>query len=676
MKRKIYTGKNLIFLAALWLLGGCSDQFLQDKKDFNGFNEEIYDDYALAQGKVDYLYSLCSPANNAKMAAADEWSKTTEEYGSESVFNQATELLTTTIDDYFFKKTTDGPWSRIREANIFLDNIDKGSLSKTERDELKGQVYFWRAWLYFDLVKKYGGVPLILHAQNAILGGDSSDDLKVKRSKTSECITQICADLDSATVMLPGRWEVAAEDWGRITSGAAAALKGRVLLTWASPLFNRNDDVTRWQAAYDANKKAKDILDANGFGLVDAKSNRAKAWGQMFASGRNENKEIVFAFLFNKSTNDQTKHNNGWENTIRPKDANGTGGVSATAEMVDMFPMADGSKPTEETYNATKFYKNRDPRFYRTFAFNGCVWPYKENASFTLWTYRWYKDDKTTGEDQSGISALYQGANNTDIFVRKGSADVNASSTDKYVASEQPFIELRYAEVVLNLAEAAVGIGQLSEGYNGITSLRERVGIPVGSNKRYGVEDNLDRDGLFAAILYERQIEFAYEAKRFWDAKRWMLFNDDAGDQFGGNTTCARLGVQPLNGTRRHGIYLMVKPEIFTSTKSGMDADVLNPKSSNVNTNLVTRTSGLNPDDSDDKFEAAIKELDKFYEENLLRVTWDKLDKTSPRFEFNWLSKYYFLGLSSKVFNNSPYLEQTMGWTDLYGGAGTFNPIN
>jgi hypothetical protein len=82
--------------------------------------------------------------------------------------------------------------------------------------------------------------------------------------------------------MLPGRWDDS--NWGRITSGAAAAFKGRVLLTYASPLFNRSMETSRWQAAYDANKAAKEILDANGFGLVDASTSRAKAWEKMFVT--------------------------------------------------------------------------------------------------------------------------------------------------------------------------------------------------------------------------------------------------------------------------------------------------------------------------------------------------------------------------------------------------------
>ena len=115
-------------------------------------------------------------------------------------------------------------YNGIRECNIFLDNIDKGALGEADRNKLKGQIYFWRAWIYTRLVMMYGGVPIVTTAQNAILGdGSSKDELEVQRSSTADCIDFICEDLDKAIAMLPGKWDNS--NWGRITSGAAAALK-------------------------------------------------------------------------------------------------------------------------------------------------------------------------------------------------------------------------------------------------------------------------------------------------------------------------------------------------------------------------------------------------------------------------------------------------------------------
>jgi starch-binding outer membrane protein, SusD/RagB family len=670
---------SFLALLLLAIIAGCSDQFLVDKGDFAGFNEEIYNDVLTAQAKVDYLYYLCLPA--ASNGSSDTYTKSTEEFAGSTTYTQLTEKTSNDIDDEFYKSQTGGPYAFIRECNIFLDNIDKGTLTDTQKKTMKGEIYFWRAWNYFNLVRTYGGVPIVLTAQNAILGeGDPEQTgLAVQRSSTADCITLITEDLDKAISMLPGKWDDA--NWGRISSGAAAAFKGRVLLTYASPLFNRNMETSRWQAAYDANKAAKELLDANGFGLVSATANHAKDWEKMFVTPKTT--EAVMTVLNNTVTTDSYKKNNGWENSARPKELQGGGGFAATSEMLDLFPMADGKRPGQSsfTYDPLKFYKDRDPRFYRTFAFNGCIWPYGGNTTYGVWTYQWFKDDAAvaaaTTKEGSGF-AEYAGHVNSGIYVRKRT-DPAAGFTDvdKFARSASPYIEIRYAEVLLNLAESAVGInklGKADEGYQGLFALRARVGIPAGADGNYGVPAGLDKYGLFREILFERQIEFAYEGKRFYDMRRWMLWNDDPAIQ---NTTCAQLGVEPMNGKRHHGIILAVKPSVYKATSAGIANDIFNPLSTKYDATKVTRAGiGLNPDDTDANFAKQITALDKFYDTNLTRVTTDFIDGTSaPLFYTTFRSKYYFIGIKQSVLKQSPYLFQTIGWDDYYGANGTFNPL-
>ena len=671
---------SILCLVFVTITSSCKDQFLIDKKDFSGFNEEIYNDVLTAQAKVDYLYYLCLPT--ATYGAPDTYSKSTEEYPGSTTYNQLTEKTSNDIDDEFFKSQAGGPYAFIRECNIFLDNIDKGTLKEEQKTTMKGEVYFWRAWNYFNLVRFYGGVPIVLTAQNAILGDTDPNqtDLIVQRSSTADCIKQITSDLDKAISLLPGKW--ADSNWGRITSGAAAALKGRVLLTYASPQFNRTMDAARWQAAYDANKTARDLLLQNGFGLVSANTLRARDWEKMFVTAKTS--EAVMTVLNNNVTTDSYKKNNGWENAARPKELQGGGGYGATAELLDIFPMADGKRPGQSltyTYDPLKFYKDRDPRFYRTFAFNGSVWPYGLNTTYTIWTYQWFKDQASVTNavnvEGSGF-AEYAGHVNTGIYIRKRS-DPAAGFTDvdKFARSASPYIEIRFAEVLLNLAESAVGIGHIGladEGYQGLIALRSRVGIPAGSDGYYGIPSGLDKFGLFREILYERQIELAFEGKRFWDMRRWMLWLDDPADQ---NTTCAQLGVAPMNGTRRHGIILAVKPAVYTASSSGLANDIFNPLSAKYNATKVTRTGiALNPDDTDANFAAQITKLDAFYDANLQRVTTNFIDPTSaPLFSTTYRSKYNFLGIKQSVLKQSPYLFQTKGWDDYYGVTGTFDPL-
>lgn len=670
--------KNLITISLrglllFSLLTGCDDQFLEDKKDYSGFNEEIYSNVQTAQAKVDYVYYLSLPSGTT--GSSDDYTKATEEFIGSAPLTQISELTKTNAPDYFFGSATGGPWAKIRECNIFLDNIDKGTLIDKDKDPLKGQIYFWRAWHYFSMVKMYGGVPIVLTAQNAILGDADVEEteLAVPRSSTAESIKLITDDLDKAISLLPGVWPDS--DWGRITSGAAAAFKGRVLLTYASPLFNRNDEASRWQAAYDANLTAKQLLEANGFGLTDGGGNRALNWEKMFITPKTT--EAVITVLHNTVTTDSYKKNNSWEQNARQKELQGGGGYGATAEMVDLFPMKDGKRSGMSTYvyDPLKFYKNRDPRFYRTFAFNGFVWPYKANTSNTVWSYQWFKDQTAfnSGKEGSGF-AEYAGHVNTGVYVRKRTnPDADFTETDKFARSATPYMEMRFAEVVLNLAEAAVGMNKLSEGYTGLKAIRGRVGIPAGTDGNYGVPAGLGRDGLFREILYERQIEFAYEGKRFDDMRRWMLWNDDVA---AGNNTCQRLGVEPFNGKRHHGLILGVKTTVYKSGSSGLSNDVFNPASPKYNASLVTRTGiSVNANASDADFDTQIAKLDNFYDTNLARIQNDQLDPTSPRFEVSHRSKYYFLGLKESVMKQSPYLLQTTGWDDYYGNPGTFDPL-
>src|SRR5690606_5979051 len=253
---------KILVAAGLALFASCKTDFLEEKRDLTGMNEEVFQNESTATAYLDYVYGLFLPANNSSNSLywelavnGDAFSKTTEELAGQTEWNREWTNIAyhqSHALNYFGKRMDssigNNTWTRIRQINLFLDEIDEHGLPEEVRNKLKGQMYFWRAWQYFDLVRLYGGVPLVLTAQNPVVTDGS--ELAVERSSSSETIEHILTDLDQAIALLPGKWDNA--NWGRITSGAAAALKGRVLLTWASPLFNRNDDQARWQAAYDA----------------------------------------------------------------------------------------------------------------------------------------------------------------------------------------------------------------------------------------------------------------------------------------------------------------------------------------------------------------------------------------------------------------------------------------
>jgi hypothetical protein len=670
MKKKYIIGIGVFALLITLSLAGCSDNFLEDKKDFSGLNDEdVFGQPDLAAQYVDYLYGLFLPGNNAAIftwdlaaGGTDDFSQTTEELAGEVNWNKewtSISPLNAHCLTYFGTKPTssngNSTWFRIREINKFFEGIDKYGMSEANKNPLKGQMYFWRAYQYYELIKLYGGVPIILTAQNPIF--DNTDVLKIPRSSTSECIEQIVSDLDKAKELLTGvKW--ANSNWGRVTAGAAAALKGRVLLTWASPLFNSNDDTQRWQRAYNANVEAKTILEGEGKSLyVAGGTAKGVAWGNMwFAEAGNP--EAVIVFGFNNSSAANLQKNNGWEKACRSKTSGGNGSVAPTKQMVDMFPMADGKSIVgNPSYNPALFYKNRDPRFDKTFAYNGSTWKYAENTAYKPWTYSWTKSGAVNSTTIP--NTFTEGANNnsTAIYLRKATNET-ASNAASFQYSGTDYMEMRFAEVVLNLAECAIGIGNLAEGKTLIESIRARAGITNGDG-HYGLASVSSRDEHFAAVLNERAIEFAYENKRFYDLRRWKLF--EAG------STTARLGVKPLNGTRRTGYYIVAKKADGSRYVGTADpfyvatgnAPIINrdPVSFPV---TIGGTTIANSSDY----------LDYMYTNYFQILEKDDLESKTPvNWKFTWYKEYYFFGIYQSLFDTAPYLEQTQGW------GGTFDPL-
>lgn len=690
-----------VALTAILMLSGCSDQFLEDKKDYNKATD-IYNDYATAKAAINGIYALALPSSTGTFGwqypssgSSDILSQSTEEYSGLSALVDGTVISTSSdgsLPNIFYneRKTQNNLYGWILSCNDAIEGISASAgLTQSEQNELLGQAYFFRAWVYYRLVKEYGGVPIITEPQNPI--SSEVEALTVPRSGTKQCIEFICEDLETASNLLPSSWS--GSDYGRVTAGAALALQGRTRLLYASPLFNRGDNTDRWQQAYQSNKNAIAKLTEGGFKLVglDNPGVNASAWGAMFSDFYT--KEAVFATYYNnvnEGTNTNPQKWNLWENNIRPINTNGSGGKSTTDLMIDLFPMVDGKKPGESDsiYNKNLFMLNRDPRFYRTFAFTGVYWrfsgdptssgyPYK-GSDYALWNYVWYDTaEKRTNESSGGYSGEGFAENYKGVYIRKRTDDFDINSNPLYVfrtdksngfrQSAAPYMEIRYAEVLLNFAEAACGAGYSSEALEALRDIRRRVGYTGDC----GLDDALanDRAKLFAAILYERQIELAYEGKRFDDMRRWMLWDGGVGQAalkaswaltgFGGNT-CTYLGVSPFNGHARKGVELVV------TVNNGVvgNASATDPYA-------ATRPAAWNLATQD---LSNRNDLIEFYTSNLVRKerTADASGKS-----VTFLPKYYFIGLKSNAQTNNPTLEQTVGWEDIIkgGASGTFDPL-
>lgn len=772
-----YSVKALAVAILVLTAASCSDDFLKEKKLYGSFNgTTIYENYTSADNRITYLYKMLLPKSTGGMDECnyyndlistgenDTYSQLTEEYGGMNKFNNPTSILdNTTTPDYFQLDVNYQPYSRIREVNDMIAGINgSSSLTEEEKHLLLGQAYFWRAYRYYLLVKCYGGVPLIKEVQNPVIGNTQGENLVVPRSSTKDCVAFIDSDFIKAAEYLPTRWENGASNFGRITAGCALAMKGRMDLLYASPVFNRSDDAARWEQAYETNKAAIEKLKAGNFGLAYASNpgTNASNWAKMFSSftgsenlDQNGTSEAVFITLYNNL--DPVEHLqveswNGWENEIRPINAGGSGGKTPTAEEVDLFPMADGKRPGESAYpyskgNEITFFLNRDPRFYRTFAFPGEQWkfssedlhnfgfgltddgnaasgklpygiklsttasPYTTGEQYELWSYCWYEDaDTRSNENSSGWAADCLGSKNSSVYIRKRCDDMNVNSSPLYVfdavtsngfkQSAAPYMDMRYAEVLLNFAEAACGANHLDEALDALKQIRQRVGYTGDC----GLDPDLasSRAKMFEAILYERQIELAYEGKRFDDVRRWMLFDGGVGQEticpnwkltgFDGNT-CTYLGVTPLNGVKRHRIEIFAKDFVAKKANNVIDAnntvttayDALydqRPAALQLN-ETITGTideagTGTYGTGAGTKADLRVKGLAEFYNAHFQRknISQDGNDETIvPTYK----PFAYFLGFKQNAQQNNISLVQNMGWNDYWTGAtGAYDPLS
>lgn len=655
MKIKI---KSVIALAFLALVGAsCSDNFLEEKRNFGNVDDSFYEsqqqvDWYVNNMYHDYFAGYNSPLKSVVGLYNDTRTRLTEEIGGmQNLINPTLSYVNATDGDGYYgtkleDKVNNQPYTRIRDCNSMLENLDvKGAnLDKTFRDRVKGQMYYLRALQYFDLMRVYGGVPIITKVQFA----DRDDEsIKIPRASVGEVVAQIVSDLDMAATLLPPTWD--ATNYGRFTRGAALAQKSRVLLTYASPLFNKNWDTSteRWDAALAAGLAAETQLTTDGFGLFGT---TAKQWQDMFLVDNAFCKEAIVVQLL-ANANSGTAINNGWERSMRLISQGGAGATEAPKEMIDLFPMANGARPTVTNgYSEFLFFKGRDPRFYRTFAFSGSYWPYTNSltsaAQPTVWAYRWV---------DAANKPYFSGNNNENspAYVRKMSNPA-ASNASSFQFSGTDIFEYRYAELLLNIAECYAAKGDIGNTVSYLGKIRNRVGIPSANN--YGIGTLSDKYAAIEACLYERRVELAYEGKRYWDVQRWMLYSDEAVSGIA-NNTCTKLGLTPINGTQRTGYYLQYK-------NTATSADPLTS---------ARGTISVDPDASN--FQAQMALLEAFYNNNLVRaelvVAMDVVNNNPVKINFR--PNYYIMGLKNDLLSSNTWITQTVGWAGAQGEQGTFN---
>ncbi|AYD47499.1 RagB/SusD family nutrient uptake outer membrane protein [Arachidicoccus soli] len=408
-------------------------------------------------------------------------------------------------------------YTTIRAATIFINNIDRVPLKELlpngelARAAYRSEARFLRAWTYFELLRRYGGVPITKDSVYQL-----TDNIDLPRESFANTVTYIVSELSDIEDSLRPQEDVNSVNYGRITKGAAMALKAKVLLYAASPLFNggnidpsnpltgyTNYDINRWKLAADA---AQDVINLGTYGLV---SNYADAFITQ-AEPIGTNTEAIF--WRQNGGNTSVEQTNG---PIGYTSAGGNGRTSPTENLVDAFPMSNGL-PIDSAgsgYNPNDAYSNRDPRLKATVFYNGVLW-----LNRPVQTY-------DGGLDKPG-GTLQQ--TKTGYYMRKFMGNfetVNGSPV--YSNTIHDWIYLRYAGVLLDYAEAENEYqGPSNEIYNILFSIRKRAGIDPGVNMNYGLALGMNQDQMRQTIRNERRIEMAFEEQRYWDIRRWKIAAD------------------------------------------------------------------------------------------------------------------------------------------------------
>ena len=412
----------------------------------------------------------------------------------------------------------------IRLANIFLTQIDSATIDPVRQQRMKGEAHFLRAYFYHNLVRIYGGVPIITQVYG--LG----DVFEAPRASFEATVDFIVAEADSAAALLPVSH--AAADRGRATSGAALALKARVLLYAASDLYNLNpsgqpengytggDRRARWQAARDA---ARAVMDLGVYRLFRPEPGPGESPAENYAAIwlTPTNDEIVFAryFLASRGTIDIP-------NVGRYDGPNGFrnwGSNTPTQNLVDAYRMADGSTfDWNDPAKAAAPYANRDPRFYASIHHDGARWVPRPSDVARLDPVGVIQTfSKVTLPDGSTLPGLdsrsgpIESWNGTysGYYKRKS---IDPSVDHQFVAQEVPWLFIRYTEILFNYAEASMALDDEPEARRVLNEIRRRAGMP-----EFGASVTGER--LREEYRNERRVEMAFEEQRYFDARRWMI---------------------------------------------------------------------------------------------------------------------------------------------------------
>ncbi len=491
--------------------GACRRDFLApDFSISTSYTEELVFTSAVeAQKVLNNCYAYLQPFSAYRMryglAPARSGSALPASYTDEAA-NGTTTAQSWSVTNGSFNQffNPDNMWETcyqgIRRCNMFLENIDRvqdGDPPIVAR--WKHEVRFLRAFYYFELFRRYGGVPLVKKALSVqgVLNNDLSE-YYIPRATVDEVVDFISKELDTAAVGLPTVY--GSGDLGRITKQTALGYKGRLLLYYASELHNPgNANPQRWRAAADACRTAIDTAEGTGGHKLHTNYQR------MFLNDSRTNKEtLLFIYESIGSAYDLREGH---------PSAGRYGGTNPTLNLVDKYEMKNGKSISDPTsgYDPQQPFKDRDPRLGMS-----VVQPLE--SWFGVQFRPWYGPGGLDGRSVYG--AKPNDGSWTSMLVKKF-VDVGEGANRNWTL-------MRLGELYLNYAEAEnEAAGPVAAVYKYMNLIRARTGVAMPA-----LPAGISKDSMRTRIRNERSVELAFEEHRGFDARRWKI----AEQTFGGAT--------------------------------------------------------------------------------------------------------------------------------------------
>ena len=416
----------------------------------------------------------------------------------------------------------------IRRLNEFIERLETLDFDAAYKSERLAEARYLRAHAYFNLVKRYGGVPLITKLQRL---DDPKEELFPPRNKEVDIYDFILSELDAIKEDLVGSEKGRVTKWTALALKSSAAIYAASIATWGQEQLNglvgipANRANQYWQASYDA---SQEIIEKGGFSLYNGiPGDKTANFRKLFLDEGNS--EVIFSEQFDGLSG----KGHTWDMFMAPRSYhvwNAGQAASLYLEMVESFDNIDGSSglidrdkiASGHLWAVDELWGNKDPRFRATVYTHGSSWL---NGADVL---DYHKGIITPGGvinngAYKGVLAQsrMKGAK-TPFGVLKYTDEEERSAVMERNHSDTDYIVFRLGEILLNYAEAAIELGKDADALGAVNEIRNRAGMPA--------HTAISRD----LVRKERKVELAFEGNRYWDLRRWRIAETELSRSFSG----------------------------------------------------------------------------------------------------------------------------------------------